>query len=351
MPNTHSTLTGLFSDIANAIRAKTGGSETIVADMFPDAIAAIPEEWDPENMINVYPAHSTLANLFSDVADAIREKTGESGEIIADNFPDKISEIITAKTPVTVPTPASAYIYNGSAQSFVFNNEPSGAIAVKSGDTSGTNAGQYTTRFTLLDTRRYEWADGDTAPYKDISIAIEKVTPTITTTPVARSGWTYDKSSYDLLTDVGAVNYGTLMYSADNGSFWDSTPPTGKNAGSYSLWYRVDGDSNVNSILATYIGKVTVAKASSNINAPANMTIPNGGSRLIDRGYDGDTAPTLSSNSSPTVADVIVVSPYYGTYFISIQAKSVGTTTVKLAIAAGTNYKSSTASFTITVTN
>ena len=42
MPNTHSTLTGLFTDIANSIRAKTGSSAPIIADAFPSAIAAIP---------------------------------------------------------------------------------------------------------------------------------------------------------------------------------------------------------------------------------------------------------------------------------------------------------------------
>lgn len=42
MPNSHETLTSLFSDIADAIRAKTGNSGTIVADNFPTAIANIP---------------------------------------------------------------------------------------------------------------------------------------------------------------------------------------------------------------------------------------------------------------------------------------------------------------------
>ena len=42
MPNTHSTLTSLFSDIADSIRGKTGSSATIVADDFPTAIANIP---------------------------------------------------------------------------------------------------------------------------------------------------------------------------------------------------------------------------------------------------------------------------------------------------------------------
>lgn len=42
MANTHSTLTSLFADIANAIREKTGGTEPIKADQFPEAISAIP---------------------------------------------------------------------------------------------------------------------------------------------------------------------------------------------------------------------------------------------------------------------------------------------------------------------
>ena len=43
MPNTHSTLASLFGDIADAIRAKTGGSADIVADDCPTAIAGIPQ--------------------------------------------------------------------------------------------------------------------------------------------------------------------------------------------------------------------------------------------------------------------------------------------------------------------
>ncbi len=42
MPNTHTTLTSLFDDVADAIREKTGSNATIVADDFPTAIANIP---------------------------------------------------------------------------------------------------------------------------------------------------------------------------------------------------------------------------------------------------------------------------------------------------------------------
>ena len=41
MANTHETLTGLFSATADAIRSKTGGTGAIVADKFPEAIAGI----------------------------------------------------------------------------------------------------------------------------------------------------------------------------------------------------------------------------------------------------------------------------------------------------------------------
>lgn len=42
MPLEHETVTDLFTDIADAIRAKTGGNTPIVADSFPDAIGEIP---------------------------------------------------------------------------------------------------------------------------------------------------------------------------------------------------------------------------------------------------------------------------------------------------------------------
>ena len=42
MPNTHESLSSLFTDIANAIRAKTGDTGQITADNFPSAITEIP---------------------------------------------------------------------------------------------------------------------------------------------------------------------------------------------------------------------------------------------------------------------------------------------------------------------
>lgn len=46
MANKHENLNSLFTNIADAIREKTGGTATIVADDFPDAIRAIPTSED-----------------------------------------------------------------------------------------------------------------------------------------------------------------------------------------------------------------------------------------------------------------------------------------------------------------
>lgn len=61
MPNTHSTLTSLFGDIADAIRAKTGNSGTIVADNFPTAISNIPSGLEYETGTYT-PTSDVLAN-------------------------------------------------------------------------------------------------------------------------------------------------------------------------------------------------------------------------------------------------------------------------------------------------
>ena len=37
--------------------------------------------------------HNTLTELFTDIADSIREKTGSEEQIVADNFPTEISNI------------------------------------------------------------------------------------------------------------------------------------------------------------------------------------------------------------------------------------------------------------------
>ena len=49
-------------------------------------------------MFEVYP---TLTALFTDIADAIRETTGDTDLIIADDFPDVIRKSLQAVPPIS----------------------------------------------------------------------------------------------------------------------------------------------------------------------------------------------------------------------------------------------------------
>ena len=70
MANTHENLASLFTDIADSIRAKTGSAEGIIADNFPEEIAAIDtqEDLDPEL--------ATQDDLIAQIAMALEGKTG-----------------------------------------------------------------------------------------------------------------------------------------------------------------------------------------------------------------------------------------------------------------------------------
>lgn len=85
MPNTHENLTSLFEDIADAIRAKTGGTEDIVADTFPTEIANIPSGGvtKPESGVIFIDYDGTLVDAWesTDVADktALPDNPSHSG--------------------------------------------------------------------------------------------------------------------------------------------------------------------------------------------------------------------------------------------------------------------------------
>jgi len=72
MPNNHETLTDLFEDIADAIRAKTGSEAEIVADAFPEAIEAIPTGGG-EDLIQ----HAEIPDYVKNEALALAEKVRE----------------------------------------------------------------------------------------------------------------------------------------------------------------------------------------------------------------------------------------------------------------------------------
>ena len=86
--------------------------------------------------------------------------------------------ITVTKTNVTVPSQSGSLTYSGSSQSPAWYNYDTTKMTL-GGTTSGTNAGNYSAKFTLKDTALYQWADGSTAP-KTVSWKIGKADGSLT---------------------------------------------------------------------------------------------------------------------------------------------------------------------------
>lgn len=95
--------------------------------------------------------HNTLASLFTDIADEIRNKdaTGTLGQIVADDFPDKIAEIQTGTDTSDATLNSASQMLNG-VTAYSKGTKYTGNIATKtatdvtvSADTVTTPAGYY----------------------------------------------------------------------------------------------------------------------------------------------------------------------------------------------------------------
>lgn len=116
---------------------------------------------------------------------------------------------------VSIPTTKSNFTYNGNAQSPVWDNFDSEHSEI-SGQTSATDAGTYTTTFTLL---TGAWTDGTTDP-KNIQWTIKRAN--IAATPVQSGSLTYNGS----IQSPTWNNYNTAQLSLAGDT-------SGTNAGSY----------------------------------------------------------------------------------------------------------------------
>ena len=131
MPNTHTTLTGLFEDIADAIRAKTGDSGDIVADSFPEAIASIPEGEGGDYNITSAVSGGTQVISITDADGGLEplDNPAGAGQILAgyEAYSDQ-KEVITG----TIPSKAAAsYTPTTADQTITAGQYLSGAQTVK----------------------------------------------------------------------------------------------------------------------------------------------------------------------------------------------------------------------------
>lgn len=121
------------------------------------------------------------------------------------------------------------------------------------------------------------------ANYEDITLTVNvnatnKLVPTVTA-PTANA-LTYNGAEQALVT-AGQTTGGTMLYRLDD-SKWNEQIPTAKNAGKYTVWYKVQGDAEYADVAEQSL-TVTAAKKAVTVTA------------LNQSAYTGSTAPDLSS--------------------------------------------------------
>ncbi len=84
---------------------------------------------------------------------------------------------------------------------------------------------------------------------------IDKATPTVT--PPSANTLTYNGTAQTLAKD-GSTDGGTLVYSLEENGTYSEEVPTGTQAGGYTVWYKVEGNSNYNGTQAQGV-VVTIA--------------------------------------------------------------------------------------------
>jgi hypothetical protein len=181
----------------------------------------------------------------------------------------------------------------------------------------------------------------DVAAASKVSKYIDKATPTVTTTPTARTGLVYNGAAQNLA-NAGSTNGGTLKYSTDNVN-WSNNVPTGTNAGSYTVYWKVVGNDyyydksggNFTVTIAKANGWVTLSSYSHTFNKTGLVQFC---SFTVNSTSGGSFS--LSGNPSGFIAQTD------GNTVTIVRTGSNVTVTYTVSTPETANYKAATATFT-----
>lgn len=211
-----------------------------------------------------------------------------------------------ANGSVTTAPTAKSLTYSGSAQTLANAGSGTGtmyySLNASSGFSStiptGTNAMSYTVYYYAAESSNYKQS-----ATSSISVSIAKADASYTA-PTAKS-LTYSGSGQALL-NAGSVTGGTIQYSADN-STWSTTIPSQTNAGTYTSYWRIVGDSNHNdkasASISTTIAKAnqsapTATGATTTYNTTATATASGGGGQGTLTWTNGNTQTSVGSKTT-----------------------------------------------------
>lgn len=124
--------------------------------------------------------------------------------------------------------------------------------------------------------------------YTKGTLTVTKVAPTYTA-PTANT-LTYNGTDQALVT-AGSTSHGQITYSTAQNGTYSASVPTGKNAGSYEVWWKLTGDNDHSDVAPTKVAVTIGAKS-----------VAVSGLTAADKVYDGTTTATLNATGA-TFAD------------------------------------------------
>lgn len=176
-------------------------------------------------------------------------------------------DITVVALKLSVPSVSGSYVYNKSEQSVVLNNVIEKYMS-QSGSASGTNAGNYTLTFTLLDTDNTCWND-ETITSKNVIWTIEKADYT---SEVKNSGYTYSGVVSSPSITNNPENSGVVYYYSNSidGEYNEYKGLNNKslNAGVYYMYAVIAESNNYKSVTTS---KITFSVLRATITPSINM--------------------------------------------------------------------------------
>ena len=175
---------------------------------------------------------------------------------------------------------------------------------------------------------------------KSKTFTIVKATPVVTA-PTAKS-LTYNGAAQALV-NAGSTTLGTLQYSLDDRTYGTNVP-TSTGVGSYTVYYRVVGDGNINDVAAQSI-TVTISKAAGSLSyATTSISKTFGNAAFTNPLTLTGDGTVRYSTSNASVASVNATTG-------EVTIAGSGSATITATVTDGTNYTyaTKTASYTITV--
>ena len=154
---------------------------------------------------------------------------------------DKFSSVNVTFVGDLVPTAISNIVYTGKEQALVTAGIANGGEWLyslsKDGEYSdkiptGKDAGDYIVWYKIYGTEP-----------ESVSVTIEKADSSVNLAPAAISNIVYNGEAQALVT-AGTANGGELLYSLSKDGEYSAAVPTATEAGKYTVYYKVKGDSN-----------------------------------------------------------------------------------------------------------